>query len=172
MIKIVLGKKHEYLIRKITVWQPDHYTSFSREPSWMSPNIHTPVVNDRCYIHTYRTVILIAQPESYVILVHIDMVKNSSYSDGRKGLHTNCSMASCFVSYAYKHLSDYCGIAWFIPFLLLVLCAVNLLLTGGFPYFFSLLYDNFHDCTVQSVLCRVGFVEPLCFQSMGAYSSA
>ena len=53
---------------------------------------------------------------------------------GIKGLHTNCRLASCFVSYVNEHQSDYHGIIWFMFFELLVLCAVNPLLTGGFPY--------------------------------------
>ena len=60
------------------------------------------------------------------------MVKTISYIDGIKALHTNCRLASCFVSYAYEQLSDYH--AWWMLFVLLVLCAVNSLLTGGFPY--------------------------------------
>ena len=40
-------------IRQIILWQPDHYTSFSRKPSWMSPNIYASVVNNRCYIYIY-----------------------------------------------------------------------------------------------------------------------
>ena len=45
------------------------------------------------------------------MLMHIDMVKTISYIDGIKGLHTNCRLASCFVSYINEHQSDYHGIA-------------------------------------------------------------
>ena len=38
------------------------------------------------------------------------------YIDGMKGLHTNCRLASRFVSYANEHLSDYHGIGWFMLF--------------------------------------------------------
>ena len=68
------------------------------------------------------------------MLIHIDMVKIISYIDGIKGLHTNCRLASCFVSYVNEQQSDYHGIIWFTLFELLVLCVVNPLLTGGFPY--------------------------------------
>ena len=40
------------------------------------------------------------------------MVKTISYIDVIKGLHTNCRLASCFVSYANEHLSGYHGITW------------------------------------------------------------
>ena len=68
------------------------------------------------------------------MLIHIDMLKIISYIDGIKGLHTNCRLASCFVIYVNEHQSDYHGIIWFMFLVLLVLCAVNPLLTGGFPY--------------------------------------
>ena len=68
------------------------------------------------------------------MLIHIDMVKTISYIDGIKGLHTNCRLVSCFVSYVNEHQSDYHGIIWFTFLELLVLCTVNPLLTGGFPY--------------------------------------
>ena len=68
------------------------------------------------------------------MLIHIDMVKTISYIDGIKGLHTNCRLASSFVSYVNEHQSEYHGIIWFMFFELLVLCAVKPLLTGGFPY--------------------------------------
>ena len=66
--------------------------------------------------------------------IHIDMMKTISYIDGIKDLHTKCRLASYFVSYFNEHQSDYHGIIWFMFFELLVLCAVNPLLTGGFPY--------------------------------------
>ena len=75
------------------------------------------------------------------MLIHIDMVKTISYVDGIKGLHTNCRLASCFVSYVNEHQSDYHGIIWFMFFELLVLCAVNPLLTGGFPYRRSIVWN-------------------------------
>ena len=78
-----------------------------------------------------------------IILIHIDMVKTISCIDGMKGLHTNYRLASCFVSYANEHLSDYHGIAWFMLFVLLVLCAVNPLLIGGFPYTRSIVQNCF-----------------------------
>ena len=68
------------------------------------------------------------------MLIHIDMLKIISYIDGIKGLHTNCRLASCFVIYVNEHQSDYHGIIWFMFLVLLVLCAMNPLLTGGFPY--------------------------------------
>ena len=68
------------------------------------------------------------------MLIHIDMMKTISYIDGLKGLHTNCRLASCFVSYASEQRGDYYGIIRFMFLVLLVLCAVNPLLTGGFPY--------------------------------------
>ena len=77
-----------------------------------------------------------------IILIHIDMVKTISCIDGMKGLHTNYRLASCFVSYANEHLSDYHGIAWFMLFVLLVLCAVNPLLIGGFPYTRSIVQNS------------------------------
>ena len=46
-------------------------------------------------------------------------------------MHTNCRLTSCFVK---EHQSDYNGIIWFMVFELLVLCALNPLPTGGFPY--------------------------------------
>ena len=46
-----------------------------------------------------------------------------------------------FVSYVNKHQSDYHGIIWFMFFELLVLCAVNPLLTGGFPYRRSIVWN-------------------------------
>ena len=61
------------------------------------------------------------------------MVKTISYIDGIKGLHTKCTLASCFVSFAHEHLCDYHGIALFKLFLLLVLCAINPFFTGGLP---------------------------------------
>ena len=66
--------------------------------------------------------------------IHIDMVKTISYIDYIKGLHTNCRLASWFMIYINEHQSDYHGIIWFMFLVLLVLCAVNPLLTGGFPY--------------------------------------
>ena len=71
------------------------------------------------------------------MLIHIDMVKIISYIGGINGLHTSCS-----VSYVNEHQSDYHGIIWFIFFVLLILCAVNPLLTGGFPYI-RLIVRNF-----------------------------
>ena len=62
------------------------------------------------------------------------MVKTISDIDDIKGLHTNCTLVGCFVSYEHEHLSDYHWIAWFMLFVLLLMCAVNPLLTGGFPY--------------------------------------
>ena len=53
----------------------------------------------------------------------------------------NCRLASCFVSYVNEHQSDYHGIIWFMFFELLVLCAVNPLLTGGFPYRRSIVWN-------------------------------
>ena len=46
------------------------------------------------------------------MLIHIDIAKTMFYIDAIKGLHTNCRLARCFVSYADEHLSDYHGIAW------------------------------------------------------------
>ena len=68
------------------------------------------------------------------MLIYIFRMETFSYIDGIKGLHTNCRLASCFMSYANEHLSDYHGIAWFMLFVLLVLCSVNPLLTSRFPY--------------------------------------
>ena len=62
------------------------------------------------------------------------MVKTISYINGIKGLHTNCRLASCFVSYVNEHQSDYHGIIWVMLFELLAPCVVNPLLTGGFRY--------------------------------------
>ena len=75
------------------------------------------------------------------MLIHIDIVKTISYIDGIKGLHTNYRLASCFVSYVNEHQSDYHGIIWFMFFELLVLCAVNPLLTGRFPYRRSIVWN-------------------------------
>ena len=75
------------------------------------------------------------------MLIHIDIVKTISYIDGIKGLHTNCRLASCFVSYVNEHQSDYHGMIWFMFFELLVLCAVNPLLTGRFPYRRSIVWN-------------------------------
>ena len=49
--------------------------------------------------------------------------------------------ASCFVSYVNEHQSDYHGIIWFMFFELLILCAVNPLLNGGFPYRRSIVWN-------------------------------
>ena len=68
------------------------------------------------------------------MLIHIDMVKTISYIDGMKDLHTNCRLPSCFVIYVNEHQSYHYGIIWFMFLVLLVLCAVNPLHTGGFPY--------------------------------------
>ena len=67
---------------------------------------------------------------------HTNTHKSSGniYTYGIKGLHINCRLASWFVSYAHENLSDHHRIAWFMLFVLLVLCAVNPLLTGGFPF--------------------------------------
>ena len=62
------------------------------------------------------------------------MVKTISDIDDIKGLHNNCRQVGCFVSYGHEHLSDYHWIAWFMLFVLLLMYAVNPLLTGGFPY--------------------------------------
>ena len=65
------------------------------------------------------------------MLIHIDVGITISHIDGIKCLHTNCRLARCSVSDANEH---YHWIAWFMPFVLLVLCAVNPLLPCGFPY--------------------------------------
>ena len=76
----------------------------------MSPYIYTPVVNDKCVIHIYRTVILVA-------LRGLSDTNTHSYSEKDilcrwyKGLHTNCRLASCFMSYAPEHMNAYHGIA-------------------------------------------------------------
>ena len=75
------------------------------------------------------------------MLIHIDVVKTICYIDGIKGLHTNCRLTTWFVSYVSEHQSDYHGIIWFMFFELLVLCAVNPLLTGGFPYRRSIVWN-------------------------------
>ena len=66
--------------------------------------------------------------------IHIDMVKIISYIGDIKGLHTNCRLARCFMIYINEHQSEYHGIIWFMFVVLLVLCAVNPLLTGGLLY--------------------------------------
>ena len=53
------------------------------------------------------------------------MVKTISDMDDIKGLHTNCTLVGCFVSYEHEHLSDYHWIAWFMLFVLLLMCAVK-----------------------------------------------
>ena len=96
------------------------------KPSWMSPNMYTPVVNDRCNSDRTGENVGHANTHRYG--------KTISYIDGIKGLRTNCRLASCFVSYVNEHQSDYHGIIWFTFLELLVQCAVNPLLIGGFPY--------------------------------------
>ena len=95
------------------------------------------------------------------MLIRIDLVKTISSIDGIKGLHTNCRLASCFVSYANEHQIDYHGFTWCKVFVLLVLCAVNPLLTGGFPYarstmLFALLVERW--CLIKG-FCIAG---PVC----------
>ena len=104
----------------------------------MSPVTSTPVVNDRRYTYTHkqnRNSDCTAVSEGHT---NTDMVKTISYIDDIKDLHTNCRVASCFVSYAHERLGLYHGIAWFMPLVLLLLCAVNPLLTDGFPYKWSI----------------------------------
>ena len=79
------------------------------------------------------------------MLTHIDMVKTISHIDDIKGLHTNRKLASCFVIYINEHQSDYHGIIWFMFLVLLVLWAVNPLLTSGFPYRRSIVRNFLFD---------------------------
>ena len=45
--------------------------------------------------------------------MRINLMKTIFYIDGIKGLHANCRLVSCFVSYADEHQSNYHGITWF-----------------------------------------------------------
>ena len=53
--------------------------------------------------------------------MRINLMKAIFYIDGIKGLHANCRLVSCFVSYANEHQSNYHGITWFKFLVLLVL---------------------------------------------------